>query len=111
MLLATRGDAAVGMAMAQIDGSEIVLWMLYVDPGQKGQGIGPALLRAVAGSYSEARSIRVEVLKDNLAAIEWYKAQGFEAYGETKSATGVPGIAALYMDKKLDRLTQRFKEP
>jgi ribosomal protein S18 acetylase RimI-like enzyme len=101
MLVATRGDVAVGMAMAQIEGSEIVLFMLYVDPERKGQGAGSALLQAVADSYAEARSIRVEVLKDNAAAIAWYKARGFETYGETKSGSGLPGVAAVYMDKKL----------
>jgi ribosomal protein S18 acetylase RimI-like enzyme len=106
MLVATRGDMAVGFAMARIDASEIVLWMLYVDPERKGQGIGSALLRTVADSYAEAKSMRVEVLRDNVAAIAWYKAQGFEVYGEAKNATAMPGVAALYMDKKLDRVTQ-----
>lgn len=106
MLIATRGDMAVGLAMAQIDAPEIVLWMLYVDPEWKGQGIGSTLLHTVVGSFAETRAVRVEVLKDNVAAIEWYKAQGFEIYGETKNATGTPGVAAVYMDKKLDRLIQ-----
>jgi ribosomal protein S18 acetylase RimI-like enzyme len=107
MLIATKGDMAVGVAMAQIDASEIILWMLHVDPERKGQGIGSALLQAVADSYAEAKSIRLEVLRDNVAAIEWYKARGFEIYGEARSATGTSGIAAVYMDKRLDRLTQR----
>jgi len=107
MLIATQGNIAVGVAMARIDdASEIVLYMLHVDPERKGQRIGSALLQAVAGSYAGAKGVRLEVLRDNVAAIEWYKAQGFEVYGETKSATGTWGVAALYMDKKLDRLTQ-----
>jgi ribosomal protein S18 acetylase RimI-like enzyme len=101
MLIATRGDVTVGLAMAHIDGSEIVLNMLYVDPERKGQGIGLALLQAVIDSYSGAKAIRLEVLRDNVAAIEWYKAKGFEAYGETGNAAGMRGVAALYMDKKL----------
>jgi ribosomal protein S18 acetylase RimI-like enzyme len=107
MPVATRGDMLVGVAMAQLDASEVVLWMLYVQPEWKGQGIGSGLLRAVTGSYTAAKSIRVEVLKDNVAAIAWYKAQGFEVYGEGKNAAGLRGVAAVYMDKKLDRLPQR----
>jgi ribosomal protein S18 acetylase RimI-like enzyme len=108
ILIATQGDMAVGYAMARVDhASEIVLYMLYVYPERKSQGIGSALLRAIVDSYAGAKAIRLEVLRDNLAAIEWYKAQGFEIYGETKNATGTPGVAALYLHKKLDRLTQR----
>ena len=55
MLIATRGDVAVGLAMARIDASELVLYMLYVDPERKGQGIGSALLQAVADSCAGAR--------------------------------------------------------
>jgi ribosomal protein S18 acetylase RimI-like enzyme len=105
--IATRGDRAVGIAMARKEGPGIVLYMLYVDPEQKGQGIGSALLQVVTASYPEATSIRLEVLRDNVAAIAWYKAQGFEVYGETRTASGFRGVAALYMDRTLDRLTQR----
>ena len=102
VLVASRGDMVVGLAMAQIDGSEIVLSALYVDPERKGS----ALLRAVTDCFAEAKSMRVEVLRDNVAAIAWYKARGFEVYGEGKNASGLPGVAAVYMDKRLDRLTQ-----
>ena len=88
--------------MAQFDeASEIVLYMLYVHPEWKGQKIGSALLQAVIACYSDANAIRLEVLRDNIAAIEWYKAKGFEIYGETKNATGTASVAALYMEKKL----------
>jgi ribosomal protein S18 acetylase RimI-like enzyme len=80
--------------------------MLYVDPEWKGQGIGWALLQAVADNYAEAKAMRLEVLRDNVAAIAWYKAQGFETYGGSQNATGMPGVAALYMDKRLDPLCE-----
>ncbi len=73
-------------------------------PEWKGKGIGSALLDAVIADHPEAKVIRLEVLKDNAAAIAWYQAKGFESYGETKNATGTAGVAALYMDKKLDRI-------
>jgi len=88
--------------MAQLDEElpEIVLYMLYVHPQWQRQGVGLALLRAVVASFSGAKAIHLEVLKDNAAAIAWYKAEGFEVYGETKNATNTPNVAALYMDKK-----------
>ena len=74
---------------------------LYVNPERKGRGIGSALLQAVTDGCAEARSIRIEVLRENVAAIAWYKARGFEIYGETKNASGLPGVAAVYVDRKL----------
>lgn len=102
VLVATEGDAPVGYAMAQRDGAEIILYGLYVHPEWKSQGIGSALLDAVIADNPDAKAIRLEVLKDNAAAIAWYRAKGFETYGETKNATGTAGVAALYMDKTLD---------
>lgn len=66
-----------------------------------GRGIGSALLDAVIAGHPRAKAIRLEVLKDNAAAIAWYRAKGFDNYGETGNATGTAGIASAYMDKKL----------
>src|SRR5581483_2981575 len=103
MFAAVRGQEVAGFAMAQLDGErEIVLYMLYVHPELKGQGIGSELLRAVIACHPNATAVRVEVLQGNIEAIEWYKLKGFEVYGETKSATGTADVAAFYMDKGLD---------
>ena len=106
VLVATEDHIPVGYAMAQRDdAAEIVLYGLYVHPEWKGKGVGSALLDAAIAKYPEAKVIRLEVLKDNAAAIAWYQAKGFESYGETKNATGTTNTAALYMDKKLDRIS------
>lgn len=101
VLVATRDCMPVGHAMAQRDGAEIILYSLYVHPEWQGKGIGSALLDAVIAGHPRAKAIRLEVLKDNAAAIAWYRAKGFENYGETGNATGTAGIASAYMDKKL----------
>lgn len=103
VVMADHGDAPVGFAMAQRDGREIILFSLYVHPDWQGKGVGSALLDAVIAQHCEAKAIRLEVLKDNTAAIAWYQAKGFETYGDTKHATGTSNTAAIYMDKKLDR--------
>jgi ribosomal protein S18 acetylase RimI-like enzyme len=105
MLIALQDDAAVGCAMAQRDGAEVILYTLYVHPEWKAQGIGSALLDAVIADQADAKAIRLEVLRDNATAIAWYTTKGFEIYGETKNATGSPNVAALYMDKTLDRVS------
>lgn len=104
VLAATHDDVPVGHAMGQRDGTEIILYSLYVRPEWQGKGIGSALLDAVVANYPEANAIRLEVLKGNDAAIAWYQAKGFQIYGETKNATGTVDVASLYMDKKLDGL-------
>jgi ribosomal protein S18 acetylase RimI-like enzyme len=101
VLVATRDGTPVGHAMAQRDGAEIILYSLYVHPEWQGKGIGSALLDAVIAGHPEAKAIRLEVLKDNAAAIAWYRTKGFESYGATENATGTAGIASAYMDKKL----------
>ena len=87
--------------MGQRDGDEIILYSLYVHPEWQRKGIGSALLDAVIAHHPEAKAIRLEVLKDNAAAIAWYRTKGFETYGETKKATGTSDVASMYMDKKL----------
>ncbi len=69
-------------------------------PNGKGRG------SALPSSTPSLRAILrqkpfLEVLKDNAAAIAWYRTKGFESYGATENATGTAGIASAYMDKKL----------
>jgi ribosomal protein S18 acetylase RimI-like enzyme len=103
MFVATRDGCVRGLAMAVRDREEpeAVLYMLYVDPEWKGQGVGSALLQAVIAHFSDVRAIRLEVLKGNTAATSWYQAKGFEVYGATENATNCRGVAALYMQKEL----------
>jgi ribosomal protein S18 acetylase RimI-like enzyme len=102
MLVATSAGRIVGHATAQRDEAEIVLYMLYVHPEWERLGIGTALVDGVIAAYRHAKAIRLEVLKDNAAAIAWYASRGFQVYGETPHATGTPNVAALYMDKPID---------
>lgn len=101
VLLATHDGMPIGLATAQPDGAEVILYGLYVHPDWQGKGIGSALLDAVIAGHPEAKAIRLEVLKDNAAAIAWYQAKGFESYGGTEHATGMADVPSLYMDKRL----------
>lgn len=101
--VAIHDGVPVGHALAQRDDTEIVLYSLHVHPDWQKKGIGAALLDAVIADHPETKAIRLEVLKDNAAAIAWYRTKGFEAYGETKHATGTSDIPSIYMDRKLAR--------
>ncbi len=101
VLVATHDGVPVGHAMGQRDAAEIILYSLYVHPEWQRKGIGSALLDAVIAEHPEAKAIRLEVLKDNAAAIAWYQARGFASYGGTESATGTADVPSLYMDRRL----------
>jgi ribosomal protein S18 acetylase RimI-like enzyme len=58
-------------------------------------------VQTVVAGFPGAGTVRLEVLKENAAAIAWYLRQGFEIYGETGNATGMAGVPSLYMDKQL----------
>jgi ribosomal protein S18 acetylase RimI-like enzyme len=109
-LKATIGGRMVGMAYAVPDDDEIILYMLYVHPAHQGQGIGSRLLTAIEASKPKAKGIRLETLKDNARAIQWYERRGFEIFGATDNATGTLGVKAVYMDKRLQQPVGMAKE-
>lgn len=103
-LKATSADKIVGYAQAKFEErGAVILYMLYVLPSHQGLGVGTQLLRAIEAHRSSTTSIRVETLRDNTSAIRWYKARGFEEYGSTPNASGISGVASIYMDKSLGR--------
>ncbi len=74
-----RGDALVGFAHAVLEGTACKLDKLYVHPDSQRQGIGAALLRAVASwaRQQRARCLRLQVNRGNTQAIAAYRKYGF----------------------------------
>jgi len=74
-----RGDALVGFAHAVLEGTACKLDKLYVHPDSQRQGIGAALLRAVASwaRQQRARCLRLQVNRGNAQAIAAYRKYGF----------------------------------
>ncbi|HEV7254475.1 MAG TPA: GNAT family N-acetyltransferase [Mesorhizobium sp.] len=103
-LLADDGSSLAGMAYAAQtkEACQVVLHQLYVRPAFQGRGVGAALLAEIEGSFPEARSLRLEVEKQNENAVRFYRNHGF---GEVRE--GAPGdcasagMPALAMEKKL----------
>ncbi|MGE0056143.1 MAG: N-acetyltransferase family protein [Hyphomicrobium sp.] len=58
------------------------VWMLYVDPAYQRQGVGRRLLNSALERAGRARAIRLHVLKNNLAAQEFYESHGFQVVCE-----------------------------
>ncbi|PQD96707.1 GNAT family N-acetyltransferase [Pradoshia eiseniae] len=63
------------------------LYVLYLDPNRRGEGIGTLLLDAVTAQQKEwgATEQRVAVAKDNQKAIPFYEARGFRFLSEKES--------------------------
>ena len=71
-----------GMAMAQSDGSTIVLIQdILVSPEKQRQGIGTALIQAILDRYADVRQIQLTT--DNTPkTVAFYKSVGFSEYSE-----------------------------
>jgi ribosomal protein S18 acetylase RimI-like enzyme len=102
-LKAVVSGRIVGVAYAVMDDKEVVLYLLYVRPENQGQGVGSALLAEVERWKLKAGKIRLETLRDNEQAVDWYVSRGFAKYGSTENATGMKSVPSIYLDKHLPK--------
>lgn len=67
--------------MVGFDGHRGWIYYLATDPGHRGRGIGPALMRAAEQNLRElgCPRIRLMVRGDNLLARDFYEAVGYQA--------------------------------
>ncbi|HEY5518603.1 MAG TPA: GNAT family N-acetyltransferase [Cellulomonas sp.] len=102
------GSSAVGLASmisepgsASDDRHVVGLW---VDPGERRQGAGTALLAAVvaAARAEEARTVSLWVADDNDAAVRLYGRLGFSPTGERQPLPSSPGRAESRHELQLD---------
>jgi GNAT superfamily N-acetyltransferase len=87
LLVAERGDGAVGVAFARIteDESTMEVGAMWVAPDARRQGVGRGLLNEALswGRSSGAQQAELWVVADNGPAFRMYRASGFEPAGET----------------------------
>jgi ribosomal protein S18 acetylase RimI-like enzyme len=89
-LVAHHGPKLVGFLEYDEEGGERELHRLYVDPAQKRNGIGSALLRALHERLPFDGRYRVTVSAENTPALRFYERHGFH---ETGRATQLyPGV-------------------
>ncbi|MET3661157.1 GNAT family N-acetyltransferase [Aquamicrobium ahrensii] len=100
-LVADDGEAISGMAFATAidDGKLVLLRQLYVLPQKQGAGVGAMLLEEIEQCFPEARMVRVEVERENAAAVSFYRARGFSDFG--RPAQTHPEVSILVMEKPL----------
>ena len=98
---------AQGFTLSRSAGPEVELLLIAVHPGQRGNGMGRALVRTACldAARRSASEIFLEVRENNLAALALYRQAGFLEVGRRPNYyAGVTGsrFAALTMRRRLD---------
>jgi ribosomal-protein-alanine N-acetyltransferase len=85
------------MKSGQTEHAEREILLLAVDPANRRQGVGRALVEAELASASKGTTWFLEVRESNIAAISLYKAVGFTASGRRPGYYHDPAEAAIVM--------------
>ena len=105
-LVAVDGDRVVGAAGGGIvDPGVGEVFVLYLDPARRREGIGTLLLDAVTQQQlaQGAREQWVSVEPENAKGLPFYEARGFEVRGE-RPASGDESRVTLRLMRRLDDL-------
>jgi GNAT superfamily N-acetyltransferase len=100
--VAEEGDRWIGMATGivhDLDGSRVDLFAMFVEPAARGQGVGAALVEAVAAWARERGIGRVHlgVTTTNLVALKLYHRCGFKLTGQSTPLEHTPSLTTLEM--------------
>ena len=101
-LMARRGVAMLGLVVVRVAADEAEILTIGVDPAQRRQGLGAALIAAARTEASGRGAVRLhlEVAEDNFAARKFYADLGFAPVGRRAGyyARGSLGsVAALLL--------------
>jgi ribosomal-protein-alanine N-acetyltransferase len=86
-MAAMNGKALLGFVLLRVVAGEAEVLTIAVDRAHRRQGVGRALMNAVAGTAASfgAEEVFLEVAEDNPAAIRLYEAVGYEPVGRRKA--------------------------
>ncbi|HEY0158864.1 MAG TPA: GNAT family N-acetyltransferase [Thermoanaerobaculia bacterium] len=77
--VAVRGRRAIGFAETRRNAAEVFLNNIYVDPSQRGGGVGRRLLSAALAADADAETFALDVFSTNEGARAWYVVLGLSA--------------------------------
>ncbi|WP_206785177.1 N-acetyltransferase [Amycolatopsis sp. MtRt-6] len=104
VVVAEDAGELLGVGQRGRNGAEHVVYKLYVHPGQRGRGLGPRLLGALAAQLpGDAARLYIEHFAANERAGAFYEREGFTVDRIEPSATGDPALAVVWRVKPLIR--------
>jgi ribosomal protein S18 acetylase RimI-like enzyme len=93
----------IGLITAVLVGkSELYISRLYVHPEYQRQGVGSTLLNAAIASYPDAKSIRLEVERQNAKGHSYWRKQQFVDVGTSAVQIGTDTMAVISMERRLE---------
>ena len=102
VVVAEDARELLGVGQRGRNGAEHVVYKLYVHPGQRGRGLGPRLLDALAAQLpADAGQLCIEHFAANERAGAFYEREGFTVDRIEPSPTGDPGLAVVWRVKPL----------
>jgi GNAT superfamily N-acetyltransferase len=86
ILVAERSGRRLGFVAVVVDGESADLVDLFVEPAERGSGVGLRLFEAAVDGARDCGASRLEIEADPHAEV-WYLARGAERIGETPSGS------------------------
>jgi len=100
VVVAELGDRLVGVAQRGRRGRDHVVYKLYVDPAQRGRGVGPRLLDALDQQLpADADRLHIEHFAANERAGSFYEREGFTVVRVEPSPTGDPALDLVWRSR------------
>jgi len=96
--IAELDGAVIGYTAGYVDGDDLVLSKLYVDPSQQGSGLGRTLLnRVIAEMGGGCSQVRLTCDRLNAVALAFYARMGFVNQGQVEIDVGNGYICKDYL--------------
>ncbi|MEM7111174.1 MAG: GNAT family N-acetyltransferase [Chloroflexota bacterium] len=105
LLVVFDGESLIGMTeVERLSPDEAVMWKLYVQHADHGEGIGSRLLDEIIERLpSDVRWLKTEYYDSNISAAQFYKAKGFAFLERKLEQFGKHAISYTYVSIPLER--------
>ncbi|WP_370949953.1 N-acetyltransferase family protein [Amycolatopsis sp. cg5] len=100
VVVAAAGEQLVGVGQRGRRGDDHVVYKLYLDPGHRGDGLGPKLLGALIERLpADAGRLFIEHFAGNARAGAFYEREGFTVDRVEPSAGGDPALGVVWRSR------------
>ncbi|MFD8492937.1 GNAT family N-acetyltransferase [Amycolatopsis sp. NPDC059657] len=100
VIVAQAGEQLIGVGQRGRRGDDHVIYKLYVDPGHRGNGVGPRLLEALIKQLpGDAGRLFIEHFAANTRAGAFYEREGFAVDRVEPSPGGDPALGVVWRSR------------